>query len=140
MIALKYSLFALIATGFNLLFQYLSLLVYADWGSLYLAMFLGTLVGLVCKYILDKKFIFYHTPKSKTHDLKKFIAYTVTGIFTTVIFWGTEIEFNIYFKEAPQYCAILSRFVTISDTMPCEFRKHFLIAIFICSSSLYSCD
>lgn len=99
MIALKYSLFALIATGFNLLFQYLSLLVYADMGSLYLAMFLGTLVGLVCKYSLDKKFIFYHTPKSKAHDLKKFIAYTVTGIFTTVIFWGTEIEFNIYFKE-----------------------------------------
>ncbi len=99
MIALKYSLFALIATGFNLLFQYLSLLVYADMGSLYLAMFLGTFVGLVCKYSLDKKFIFYHTPKSKTHDLKKFIAYTVTGIFTTVIFWGTEIEFNIYFKD-----------------------------------------
>ena len=99
MIALKYSFFALITTGFNLLFQYLCLFVYKDFGSLYLAMFIGTLVGLVCKYILDKKFIFYHTPKNKTHDLKKFIAYAITGVFTTVIFWGTEIEFNIYFKD-----------------------------------------
>jgi len=99
MIAIKYTFFALIATAFNLAFQYLSLFIYQDFGSLYLAMFIGTLVGLVCKYILDKKFIFYHTPKNKTHDLKKFIAYAFTGIFTTVIFWGTEIEFNIYFKD-----------------------------------------
>ncbi len=99
MIAIKYSFFAIIASGVNLLFQYLSLCLYKDFGSLYLAMFVGTLVGLVCKYSLDKKFIFYHTPKTKMHDFKKFIAYTFTGVFTTVIFWGTEIEFNIYFKD-----------------------------------------
>jgi len=67
--------------------------------SLYLAMFIGTLAGLVCKYILDKKYIFYHKPKSKSQDVKKFMAYTVTGVFTTLIFWGTEIGFDFYFKE-----------------------------------------
>jgi putative flippase GtrA len=72
---------------------------YKDFGSLYMAMFVGTMVGLVCKYVLDKKFIFYHTPNTKMHDLKKFIAYAFTGIFTTIIFWGTEIEFNVYFKD-----------------------------------------
>lgn len=99
MIAIKYTLFALFSTAFNLLFQYLSFLVYTDIASLYVAMLAGTIAGLFCKYILDKKFIFYHKPKSKVDDAKKFIRYTIMGIFTTFIFWGTEIGFDMYFEE-----------------------------------------
>ena len=62
-------------------------------------MFIGTLAGLLSKYILDKKFIFYHKPKGKVDDAKKFIRYTIMGIFTTVIFWGTEIGFDKYFED-----------------------------------------
>jgi len=94
MIAFKYTLFALISTFFNLLFQYLSFGVYNGFGSLYVAMFLGTLAGLVVKYILDKKFIFYHTPKDKKDDARKFALYSLMGVFTTIIFWGTEIAFD----------------------------------------------
>ncbi len=94
MLAIKYTIFALISTLFNLLFQYLSFLVYSDFASLYVAMFFGTLAGLVAKYILDKKFIFYHTPKDKKDDAKKFALYSLMGVFTTVIFWGTEIAFD----------------------------------------------
>jgi len=57
-------------------------------------MFFGTLAGLVAKYILDKKYIFYHTPKDKKDDAKKFVLYSFMGIFTTIIFWGTEITFD----------------------------------------------
>ena len=32
-------------------------------------------------------------------DAKKFIRYTIMGIFTTFIFWGTEIGFDLYFEE-----------------------------------------
>lgn len=99
MIAIKYTLFAIVSTLFNLSFQYLSFLVYTDFASLYVAMFAGTLAGLLCKYILDKKFIFYHKPKGKVDDAKKFIRYTIMGIFTTFIFWGTEIGFDIYFPD-----------------------------------------
>ena len=91
MLAVKYSLFAAISTGFNLFFQFFSLLIYSSIGSLYMAMFVGTLAGLVAKYILDKKYIFYHTPKSKGDDAKKFMIYSFMGVFTTAIFWGTEI-------------------------------------------------
>lgn len=62
-------------------------------------MFFGTLAGLVCKYVLDKKYIFYHKPESKTKDAKKFIAYSLTGVFTTIIFWGTEMAFDYFFTN-----------------------------------------
>ena len=94
MIAIKYVLFALISTLFNLLFQYLSFLGYRGFAALYLAMFLGTLAGLVVKYVLDKKFIFYHEVKDKKDDAKKFALYSLMGVFTTIIFWGTEIAFD----------------------------------------------
>ena len=94
MIAIKYTIFAAISTLFNLLFQYFSFLVYIGFGSIYVAMFFGTLAGLVAKYILDKKFIFYHTPTDKKDNAKKFALYSLTGVFTTIIFWATEIAFD----------------------------------------------
>ena len=93
MIAIKYTLFAAISTLVNLFFQWLSFLAYSGLGSLYAAMFVGTLAGLVAKYMLDKKWIFYHTPKDKKDDAKKFMLYSFMGVFTTIIFWGTEMAF-----------------------------------------------
>lgn len=60
MLVLKYTIFAVISTGFNLLFQYFSFLLYSDFASLYVAMFFGTLAGYVIKYFLDKKYVFIH--------------------------------------------------------------------------------
>lgn len=94
MIAIRYAAFAVFATLLNLLFQFVSLLVYTGMASLYVAMAAGTLAGLIAKYILDKKFIFYHKPDSKKNDATKFIFYSLTGVFTTFIFWGTEILFD----------------------------------------------
>ncbi|MEA3492125.1 MAG: GtrA family protein [Campylobacterota bacterium] len=94
MLAIKYTIFAVISTLFNLLFQYFSFGLYEGLGSLYVAMLFGTLAGLIAKYILDKKFIFYHTPKDKKDDAKKFALYSLMGLFTTIIFWGTEIAFD----------------------------------------------
>ncbi len=94
MLVFKYALFALISTILNLLFQYSSLLVYDGLFSLYIAMFIGTIIGLVAKYILDNKYIFYYASKQKSDDAKTFILYSFVGVFTTIIFWGTEIIFD----------------------------------------------
>lgn len=94
MLAVKYALFALVSTVINLLFQYVSFTVYSGFSALYVAMFFGTLSGLLAKYILDKQYIFYHIPKDKQDDAKKFILYSFMGVFTTMIFWGTEIMFD----------------------------------------------
>ena len=61
-------------------------------------MLFGTLAGLVAKYIFDKKFIFYHTSTDKKDNAKKFALYSLMGVFTTIIFWGTEIAFDKLFQ------------------------------------------
>lgn len=98
-LVLKYSLFAIASTLINLLFQYISFYFYDGFLSFYIAMFLGTLSGLILKYILDKKYIFYHKPKNKNDDGKKFLLYSLMGVFTTFIFWGFEIGFDYIFKS-----------------------------------------
>ena len=104
MMILRYVLFAIVSTIVNLVFQYLSFLVYEGFLDLYVAMFMGTLAGLILKYILDKKYIFFHTPKSKKDDGKKFLLYSLMGVFTTFIFWGFEIGFDyMYESENAKY-------------------------------------
>ena len=98
-LVLKYSLFALIATIINLFTQFISLAIYSQDFSLYIAMFFGTLTGLIAKYILDKKYIFYYVVKDKKEDSQKFILYSIMGVFTTLIFWGFEIGFDYIFDS-----------------------------------------
>lgn len=95
----RYAIFALLSTALNLFFQYVSFALYSGFLSLYIAMFVGTLAGLVLKYILDKKYIFFHTPKSRADDGKKFFLYSLMGVFTTFIFWGFEIGFDMAFES-----------------------------------------
>lgn len=98
-ILIRYVLFAVVSTIVNLLFQYISFTFYNGFLSLYVAMFFGTLAGLILKYILDKKYIFYHKPKNKKDDGKKFLLYSLMGLFTTFIFWGFEIGFDFIFES-----------------------------------------
>ena len=99
MIAFKYIIFAIISTIINLLFQYLSFLLYNATFALYIAMFMGTIAGLIIKYILDKKYIFFYETQTKQEDGKKFLLYSFMGIFTTIIFWGFEIGFDYFFES-----------------------------------------
>jgi len=104
MIAIKYICFAVLAISLNLFAQYLLLLIYVGEGALYLAILTGTGVGLVAKYILDKKYIFYHQPSNGRKDAQMFLLYSLTGVFTTVLFWGTELLFDyIYASENAKY-------------------------------------
>lgn len=99
LITLKYVVFALVATIANLASQYMFCIVYKGSFSLYLAMGIGTLVGLIVKYILDKKFIFSYFSKNASEECKTFIQYTGMAIFTTLIFWGFELGFFYSFEN-----------------------------------------
>lgn len=91
----KYALFAAIATVVNLATQWgvLELAGSAElW--LYAALFAGTATGLVAKYIMDKRWIFYYQTASAKDDAQRFSLYTLMGIATTVIFWGSELGFH----------------------------------------------
>lgn len=103
-LAFKYTVFAVIATALNILIQYFSLAIYSHFYSLYIAMFFGTLAGLVVKYILDKKYIFNYVQKNKIDDSRKFFLYSLMGVVTTIIFWGFEFGFDYIFdSESAKY-------------------------------------
>jgi putative flippase GtrA len=59
----------------------------------------GTIVGLVLKYVLDKKWIFRWKAQGARHDASTFVLYAFTGVFTTAIFWGSEYLFELRFHS-----------------------------------------
>ncbi len=93
-----YALFALIAICVNLGTQFFSFSLYKGPFELYMALILGTFTGLVIKYILDKKYIFSYVSRNIYEDTRKFTVYSCMGVMTTMIFWGTEIGFDLFFN------------------------------------------
>ncbi|MFQ6550881.1 GtrA family protein [Aestuariibius insulae] len=89
----RYTAFAVIATILNLLAQRLSLSIYDGAASVEIAIGVGTLVGLVVKYILDKVWIFDDRRTGTATHAKLFGLYTLMGVATTAVFWGTEYTF-----------------------------------------------
>lgn len=95
---LRYSAFAVFSIFLNLAVQRIVLGICTSQFSFFLAMFAGTLAGLLCKYILDKYWIFSDTSKGLKDNSKKFALYSFMGVFTTIIFWGTESFFYFVWK------------------------------------------
>ncbi len=96
---LLYSFFAIISTIANIASQDVSIRVYTGAYSIVLSVFVGTGVGLVVKYLLDKKYIFKFKVDNLQHDSQTFILYTLMGLLTTVIFWGFEFTFDYIYQS-----------------------------------------
>lgn len=94
----KYCFFAILAILVNLYVQRLILNVEKYFFSLFFAIFLGTLAGLLLKFALDKYFIFYNYEKKIKNNSKMFFKYTFMGIFTTIVFWTIESVFWLIWK------------------------------------------
>lgn len=88
---IRYTSFAIIATLTNLGAQRAVLWLGESW--FFPAMMAGTGVGLVTKYVLDKKWIFYDVVRPPRAEARTFALYTATGVVTTLIFWGSETAF-----------------------------------------------
>jgi putative flippase GtrA len=99
-LSLKYGLFALAAMASNLCLQAVTHRFYKGDFELFVSMALGTLAGLVVKYLLDKRFIFHYRTAGVEEEGKKFSLYTATGVLTTLVFWGCEIAFDWLFGKA----------------------------------------
>jgi len=97
----KYAAFAVIATLANLLAQALTDVVTVGVYAIYWSILAGTVVGWVCKYQLDKHFIFAYKSSSAQDDARKFLAYGLTGVVTTLLFWGFELGFDYGFGTKP---------------------------------------
>ena len=94
----RYVVFAILATFVNLIVQRL-VLWFGDGNTMFaLALALGTAMGLIVKYFLDKYLIFEDFSVGTIQHAQKFSRYTIMGIFTTLIFWGTETVFWLIWK------------------------------------------
>ena len=94
----RYVFFAILATLVNLIVQRL-VLWFGDGSTMFfLALAAGSAIGLFLKYFLDKYWIFEDLSIGAIEQTKKFSRYTVMGILTTLIFWGTETVFWLTWK------------------------------------------
>lgn len=96
---LLYIYFAFFASIINIFSQYLVFESYEGAYIIYIAMFVGTSLGLISKYIMDKMYIFKYSISNLYDYSKNFSAYVLTGIFTTLIFWSFEYLFYILFNN-----------------------------------------
>lgn len=92
-LVIRYTAFAIVAVAVNLLVQRIVLLAGDGVVWFVLAMGVGTLAGLVVKYALDKRWIFYDITAGASAQSKQFGLYSVMGLVTTAIFWATETTF-----------------------------------------------
>ncbi len=127
-LTLKYAFFAAVATAVNIGFQDLASRLYQGIFELYIYMAAGTLAGLIVKYLLDKKYIFYYQTAGLREDSEKFFFYTAMGVITTFIFWGCEIGFDYFFhaKNLRYLGAIIG--LTIGYWTKYQLDKHFVFS------------
>ena len=97
-LATLYALFGVIATASNLgaqavVHEVLELHAGKLGWVYWLALGFGTGVGLVIKYVLDKRWIFFDRSTGAAAHGKRFALYTTMGLATTVIFWGMQTSF-----------------------------------------------
>lgn len=89
----RYTAFAVAATLANLGAQRLVLAFDERPLGFALAVLVGTLVGLVLKYALDKRWIFGDRSTGLAAHGRRFTLYTAVGALTTALFWATETMF-----------------------------------------------
>ncbi|MFX0541885.1 GtrA family protein [Roseovarius sp. S4756] len=92
-LVLRYAAFAAVATLVNIATQRAVLQLGETGDYLALGIGAGTVTGLVVKYLLDKRWIFYDDARGLRNHGRQFSIYTSMGIVTTAIFWGTETAF-----------------------------------------------
>lgn len=93
-------MFAGIAIGLNILFQYIVKIALRNHIKenivFILQLVVGTGVGFVFKFLVDKFLIFKE--KSLERTLRQLAIYTIFALLTTAIFWCVELLFLIIFS------------------------------------------
>ncbi len=101
-LAVTYAILSLIATATNIGAQDIFIRIWPWLYPVQLSVVVGTGVGLIVKYVLDKRYIFKFVARDAAHDTQTFALYALMGLLTTVVFWGFEFGFDALFgtKEA----------------------------------------
>ena len=101
-IAPLYTLFAAAAIVLNLLVQAALTRLVPGPFSFWVALAGGTGAGLLLKYHLDKQYIFRARHLVRAGELgRSFLLYSLAGLLTTAVFWGTQLAFHRSFPAWP---------------------------------------
>ena len=128
-LALSYTIFAILATAANIGSQDITIRLYDGRFAVFLSVMMGTGVGLITKYLLDKRYIFKYKTRDMAHDTRTFTLYSLTGVFTTIIFWGFEFSFAYFFhtKELRYIGGIIG--LGIGYLIKYRLDKHFVFTL-----------
>jgi putative flippase GtrA len=118
--------FAAIATGTNIGVQRGVALFVQGTYSIYVSLFFGTIAGLVVKYLLDKRFIFYYQSISLGDEAVKVFLYLVMSGFTTAVFWAVEISFDRLFDFAGARYVGAAVGLTLGYSLKYELDRRFV--------------
>ena len=125
-IAVKYALFAGLATGLNIAVQRGVGQIVQGPLSLYIMILSGTTAGLIVKYLLDKRFIFHYQPPSRSDEAIKVLLYLMMSAFATAVFWAVELSFNALFDfTAARYLGAAVG-LTLGYSLKYELDKRFV--------------
>ena len=94
-----YGFFSLLATVVNIAVQEAAIRFYCGPYSLMYSVGVGTMAGLLLKYVLDKRYIFRFKAQNAVHDGHTFFLYAMMGVVTTAVFWGFEFGFQYLFES-----------------------------------------
>jgi putative flippase GtrA len=89
---LRYVAIAVGTSAVNLLSQ-AGVVGMAPLAPLIVSIFIGTAVGFVLKYLLDKRYIFFDDYADRASEAKKVGLYAAVSVLTTIIFWSVEAGF-----------------------------------------------
>ena len=96
--AVKYALFAVLATTVNIAIQRALGALLEEPHCIYLAILAGTTGGLAVKYCLDRRFVFHYRPPSRPDETLRVLLYLAMSAFATAVFWAVELCFWAIFS------------------------------------------
>ena len=123
-----YAIFAAISIAANLGSQKLAFWLYQGPFAVALSVCVGTGVGLVVKYALDKAWIFRYPHRSVAHGIQTFTLYVVMGLGTTAIFWAVEFGADAIFHSEPARLAGGAVGLTLGYLAKYHLDKRFVFA------------
>ena len=132
-LSLLYTLFAVLSTAANLGGQALVHEVLPPGPgtaglAYWFALGFGTGVGLVVKYLLDKRWIFHDRSTGVASHSKKFSLYTLMGVATTVIFWGMQTGFFMIWETREMLYLGGALGLTIGYVVKYQLDKRFVFS------------
>jgi putative flippase GtrA len=91
-LSVRYVLFAVVAGVANLLTQAVVFKL-SNVEPLTISILVGTAVGFILKYILDKHWIFFDDYGGARREARKIILYGSFSVAMTLVFWSFEVAF-----------------------------------------------